>query len=300
MQELLGKPVATAILDQIQTRVDRLRAEHALSPGLAVVLVGSDPASQVYVGAKTKMCAKLGFHSEQHSLPADTSQEDVLALVQRLNDDPAIHGILVQSPTPKQIDERTVIDAIHPDKDVDCFHPRNVGKLLIGDEDGFVPCTPYGVMAILRHYGIETRGKHAVILGRSNIVGKPMAALLVRRGDRADCTVTIAHSRTQNLAELTRQADIVVAAIGRAEFVTADMIKPGAVVIDVGINRVDDPSAKRGYRLAGDVDYAGVSAHAAAITPVPGGVGPMTIAMLMYNTLMACCHLHHHPLDLDI
>ena len=300
MQDLLGKPVASAILDQVQTRVERLRAETGLTPGLAVVLVGDDPASRVYVGAKTKMCAKLGFHSVQHNLPIDTPQDEVLALVRQLNDDPAIHGILVQSPTPPQVDERTVIDTIDPDKDVDCFHPRNVGKLLIGDTDGFVPCTPYGVMAILRHYGIETRGKHAVVLGRSNIVGKPMAALLVRRGDRADCTVTIAHSRTRDLPALVRQADIIVAAIGRPEFVTGDMIKPGAVVIDVGINRIDDPSAKKGYRLVGDVDYAGAAAHAAAITPVPGGVGPMTIAMLMYNTLMACCHLHHQPMDLDI
>jgi methylenetetrahydrofolate dehydrogenase (NADP+)/methenyltetrahydrofolate cyclohydrolase len=210
-----------------------------------------------------------------------------MAEVERLNADPDVHGILVQSPPPPQIDERAVIETIDPAKDVDCFHPYNVGKLLIGDTDGFLPCTPHGVLVLLERSGAETRGKSAVVIGRSNIVGKPMAALLCRRG--VDATVTLCHSRTANLADVCRKADIIVAAIGRANFVTADMVKDGAVVVDVGINRVDDPEAKRGYRLVGDVDFAAVEPKASLITPVPGGVGPMTIAMLLRNAVIGCC-----------
>ncbi len=289
---LSGKEVSKAVAARVQAQVETLNSQHGLTPGLAVVLVGDDPASRVYVNSKAKKCLKLGIHSAKHELPADATQEDVLELVEQLNHDDAIHGILVQSPPPKQIDERAVIETIDPAKDVDCFHPVNVGRMLIGDEDGFVPCTPAGIVEILKYYKVETSGKHAVILGRSNIVGKPMAALLSRKADYANCTVTMCHSRTADLAGMCRQADILVAAIGRPEMVTADFVKDGAVVIDVGINRVDDPGAKRGYRLVGDVAFDEVSAKASAITPVPGGVGPMTIAMLMQNTVVGCCRQH--------
>ncbi len=289
---LSGKEVSKAVAARVKKQVDIISGQHNLTPGLAVVLIGNDPASQVYVNSKAKKCLQLGIHSAKHELPEDATQEDVINVVEQLNNDPAIHGILVQSPPPPQINERAVIETINPQKDVDCFHPYNVGKLLIGDADGFLPCTPAGVMEILEYYGIETSGKHAVVLGRSNIVGKPMAILLSRKAKHANCTVTLCHSRTADLPSVTRQGDILVAAIGRAEIVTADMVKEGAVVIDVGINRVDDPEAKRGYRLVGDVAYEEVSAKASAITPVPGGVGPMTIAMLMQNTIIACCLQH--------
>lgn len=284
-----GKEVSGAVFKRVAAQVDALKDEHSLTPGLAVVLVGKDPASQVYVNMKAKRCKKYGLYSEKHELQEDAAQEDVIGLVERLNNDPGIHGILVQSPPPPHIDERAVIETINPSKDVDCFHPVNVGKMLIGDTDGFVPCTPAGVMEMLKYYSIDTQGKNAVVLGRSNIVGKPMAVLLSRKGDNANCTVTICHSRTKDLAGICREADILVAAIGRAEMVTSDMVKDGVVVIDVGINRIDDPQAKRGYRLVGDVAYDEVSAKASAITPVPGGVGPMTIAMLLQNTIIACC-----------
>ena len=295
-----GKEVAQSVFDKLTTIVSDLKAKHDVQPGLAVVLIGNDPASEVYVGMKGKRCEKLNIYSEKHVMPADSTQEDVMKMVEQLNNNPKIHGILVQSPPPPQIDERAVIDAISPDKDVDCFHPYNVGKMAIGDDDGFFPCTPYGCMMLLKYYGIETSGKHAVVIGRSNIVGKPMSMLLGRKGSNANCTVTVCHSRTQNMPALTAQADILVAAIGKANFVTADMVKDGAVVVDVGINRLDDPTAKRGYRLVGDVDYEAVSKKASYITPVPGGVGPMTIAVLMTNAVKACCRLNKLPFEFDL
>jgi len=258
-----------------------------VTPGLAVVLVGDDPASAVYVRSKGRACEEAGMHSVTIRLPAETSQDELLDHVDRLNADPAIHGILVQMPLPKHMRPDAVIRRISPAKDVDGFHPVNVGKLLIGERDGFAPCTPAGVQELLVRSGVETRGADCVIVGRSNIVGKPMAALMVQQGAGADATVTVCHSRTRDLTAHTRRADILVAAIGRARFVTADMVKPGAVVIDVGVNRVDEPRAKNGYILAGDVDFAPVSQVASLITPVPGGVGPMTIAMLLRNTVKA-------------
>jgi methylenetetrahydrofolate dehydrogenase (NADP+)/methenyltetrahydrofolate cyclohydrolase len=283
-----GKRISEQVHAETAAAAAALLARTGARPGIAVVLVGEDPASQVYVGSKEKKAKELGFHSLKIVLPASASQAELLAVIARLNADPLIHGILVQSPVPKQIDEKTVILAIDPAKDVDCFHPYNVGKLLIGDTDGFLPCTPWGVMELLRRSGIDPAGKHAVVIGRSTIVGKPMLALLMQKAAGADATVTVCHSRTPDIASFTRQADLVVAAIGKANFLTADMIKPGAVVVDVGINRIADPSAKSGFRLVGDVSYAEVAAKASAITPVPGGVGPMTIAMLMRNTLRAC------------
>ena len=283
-----GNATAKQVNQETAAEVERLKSMHGLTPGLAVVIVGDDPASQVYVGMKEKRANELGLLSRKIVLAAETTQDELLAVVDQLNADPAIHGILVQSPPPPHIDEKDITLRINPAKDVDCFHPYNVGKMLIGDTDGFFPCTPYGVMVLLERHGIDPAGKHAVVIGRSNIVGKPMAALLVQKAKGANATVTICHSRTPDIAEQARQADILIAAIGKANFVTADMVKPGAVVIDVGINRVDDPAAKRGYRLVGDVDYDAVAAKAAWITPVPGGVGPMTIAMLMQNAVKAC------------
>ena len=253
-------------------------------PGLAVILVGDDPASQVYVRNKGKKCEELGMRSETIVLPAETSEEELLSRIDALNKDPAIHGFLVQLPLPKHIDEDKVIQAIDPDKDVDGFHPVNVGNMLIG-KPGFLPATPAGVQQMLIRSGIETAGKHVVVVGRSNIVGKPKASLMVQRG--ADATVTVVHSRTKDLASITRQADILIVAIGKARFITADMVKDGAVVIDVGTNRIEDPTHPKGSRLVGDVDFDEVSKKASAITPVPGGVGPMTICMLMANTVKA-------------
>ncbi|HET7458273.1 MAG TPA: bifunctional methylenetetrahydrofolate dehydrogenase/methenyltetrahydrofolate cyclohydrolase FolD [Gemmatimonadaceae bacterium] len=278
----------TSIAREIRAEVARDTAElvgRGVQPGLAVVLVGDDPASAVYVRSKGRACEEAGMHSVTIRLPATTSHGELADRVDRLNADPAIHGILVQMPLPKQIDAEAIVRRIRPEKDVDGFHPVNVGKLLIGERDGFAPCTPAGVMELLRRSGVETRGAEAVIVGRSNIVGKPMASLLIQPG--TDATVTVCHSRTRDLAAHTRRADILIAAIGRARFITADMVKPGAVVIDVGINRVEDASAKSGYRLAGDVDFDAVSQVASLITPVPGGVGPMTIAMLLANTVRA-------------
>ena len=283
-----GKKVAAEVNLETAAAARALMADHDLQPGLTVVIVGSDPASKVYVGMKEKRAQELGFLSRKVELPESTLQAELLAVIDELNADPSVHGILVQSPPPPQIDEREVTLRIDPAKDVDCFHPVNVGKMLIGDRDGFFPCTPYGVMVLLERHGIDPCGKHAVVLGRSNIVGKPMMALLSQKAAGANATVTVCHSRTPNITELCRQADIVIAAIGKPEFVTADMVKPGAVVVDVGINRVDDPTAKRGYRLVGDVAFDQVAAKASWITPVPGGVGPMTIAMLMQNTVKAC------------
>lgn len=284
-----GKAVAAAVLDEVRAETAALKAR-GITPGLAVVLVGEDPASKVYVGAKDRTCQELGLHSKKITLPAETTQAELIAVVQELNADPLIHGILVQSPPPKHIDEEAVIRAIDPRKDVDGFHPENVAKLVLEDPSGFVPCTPAGCMRLLTAAGVETNGAEAVVIGRSMIVGKPMAMLLVAKNSNA--TVTIAHSRSKDLPAICRRADIVVAAVGRPDMVKADWIKPGAVVIDVGINRVDDESKKSGYRLTGDVDYADVAHKCSAITPVPGGVGPMTIAMLMKNTLQAARQLH--------
>ncbi|MCH5284266.1 MAG: bifunctional methylenetetrahydrofolate dehydrogenase/methenyltetrahydrofolate cyclohydrolase FolD [Akkermansiaceae bacterium] len=283
-----GKEVASRVREGLKQEIAALtQAGH--TPGLAVVLVGEDPASQVYVNSKVKACEELGIYSQKWALPAETSQEELVELIHRLNADPRIHGILVQSPPPPHIDEEAVILNIDPRKDVDGFHPVNVAKLVLEDATGFVPCTPLGCMELLKAYNIPTQGKHAVVIGRSMIVGKPMAHLLVSK--QANATVTIAHSRTADLPALCRTADIIVAAVGRPEMVKADFVKPGAVVLDVGINRVEDATRPRGYRIVGDVDYAGVSEKCSAITPVPGGVGPMTIAMLMANTVKACRQL---------
>lgn len=285
MQIIDGKQVASQVLEEVERDIARLR-EQRITPGLAVVLVGDDPASQVYVNSKVKKCAELGMNSRKIVLPSDASQDELLQVVRELNADPAVHGILVQSPPPTHIDEAAVVLEINPAKDVDGFHPENVAKLVLEDETGFVPCTPLGCMRLLKAAGIETAGANAVVIGRSMIVGKPMAHLLMSK--QANATVTVAHSRTKNLPELCRSADIIVAAIGRPAFVTADFVKDGAVVVDVGINRVEDASAKRGYRIVGDVAYDEVAPKCRAITPVPGGVGPMTIAMLMANTVKAC------------
>jgi methylenetetrahydrofolate dehydrogenase (NADP+)/methenyltetrahydrofolate cyclohydrolase len=279
-----GKSVAAAVLDECRAEVEALKSR-GTTPGLAVVLVGDDPASHVYVGSKVRTCGELGIFSRKIELPASTTQDELLKVVRDLNADPAIHGILVQSPPPKHINEEEIIRAIDPRKDVDGFHPENVAKLALEDPTGFVPCTPAGCMKLLEVAGIETNGAEAVVVGRSMIVGKPMALLLVSK--KSNATVTIAHSRSRDLPAICRRADILVAAVGRPEMVKADWVKPGAVVIDVGINRVADPSKKSGYRLTGDVAFEEVAPLCSAITPVPGGVGPMTIAMLMKNTLQA-------------
>jgi methylenetetrahydrofolate dehydrogenase (NADP+)/methenyltetrahydrofolate cyclohydrolase len=279
---LKGKPVAEHVYQNVAAGLEILKSRNIL-PKLTVILVGNDPASKVYVGRKEKTSKKLGMDSETIFLPEDTPESRLLEIIDRLNADPAVHGILVQLPLPKHIDEHKVIMHINPDKDVDCFHPRNVG-LLVSGRPYILPCTPAGIMEIFKYYHISLSGKHAVVIGRSNIVGKPMANLLVQKNDLANATVTIVHSRTKDLAEHTRRADVIIAAMGRAHFVQPDMIKEGAVIIDVGINRVDADNEK-GYRLVGDVDFENVLPKVQAITPVPGGVGPMTIAMLMLNTL---------------
>ena len=280
-----GKETAARCLAETAQRIAGLRAR-GITPGLAVVLVGENPASQAYVRSKDKTCRELGMHSRKIELPADTSQDRLLDVVAELNADPAIHGILVQSPPPPQIDESEIVKAIDPRKDVDGFHPLNVAALAMEDPSALVPCTPLGCMELLRAHDIATAGARAVVVGRSLIVGKPMALLLMAKG--ADATVTVAHSRTKDLAAVTREADIVIAAIGRPHFLGSAHIREGAVVIDVGINRVEDPTSPRGYRLVGDVDFDAVAPKCRAITPVPGGVGPMTIAMLMANTVRAC------------
>lgn len=280
-----GKKTSGIILEELRGEVAALRAK-GIQPGLAVVLVGEDPASQVYVRSKRKTCADLGIASFSHDLPANATEKRLLALIAKLNADPKVHGILVQVPLPKHMDEQRVLNALSPDKDVDGFHPVNVGRLLNGEE-AFVSCTPAGCQELLVRWGYDPAGKHVVIVGRSNIVGKPLAALLMQKAKGANATVTVCHSRTKNLAALTRQADILVAAIGVPEFVTARMVREGAVVIDVGVNRIPDATKKSGARLVGDVAFAGVAKKARAITPVPGGVGPMTIAMLMRNTVLA-------------
>jgi methylenetetrahydrofolate dehydrogenase (NADP+) / methenyltetrahydrofolate cyclohydrolase len=281
-----GVALAKKVRDEVATDVAALRARGVV-PNLTVVLVGDDPASAVYVGGKEKASREAGMAGGTIKLPAATTEAELLALVERLNRDDAVHGILVQMPLPKHIDPDTVINHILPEKDVDGFHPVNVGKLLIGHTDGFVPCTAAGVQLLLAEYGVRTVGAECVVVGRSTIVGKPMAALMVQSGPVADATVTVCHSRTRDLGEHTRRADILIVAAGRARLVTADMVKPGAVVIDVGMNRIDDPTAKSGTRLVGDVDFEGVRQVASLITPVPRGVGPMTIAMLLRNTVRA-------------
>jgi methylenetetrahydrofolate dehydrogenase (NADP+) / methenyltetrahydrofolate cyclohydrolase len=279
-----GVAIGKEIRAEVAAEVAKL-AEKGIKPGLAVVLVGENPASQVYVRAKGRACEEAGMKSVTITLPAETGEAEVLATVDRLNDDPTIHGMLVQLPLPKHINSDKVIHRISPAKDVDGFHPVNVGKLVLGDKTGFRPATPYGVQQMLIRSGIETKGAGVVVVGRSAIVGKPMANLLIQDGPGGNATVTVCHSRSRDLPAITRGADILVVAIGKPEFVTGGMVKPGAVVIDVGINRVDDASLPRGYRLCGDVKYAEAAEVASAITPVPGGVGPMTIAMLLINTL---------------
>jgi methylenetetrahydrofolate dehydrogenase (NADP+)/methenyltetrahydrofolate cyclohydrolase len=282
-----GTAVAEKVLAECQAEIAAFKAR-GITPGLAVVLIGDDPASRAYVRSKDKKCKDLGLHSVKHELPASTTQAELIALVQQLNADPAIHGILVQSPPPKHIDEAEIVRTIDPAKDVDGFHPVNVAKLALEDPTGFVPCTPLGCQRLLIDAGIETAGAHAVVIGRSMIVGKPMALLLMAKGPGGDATVTVTHSRTRDLGSITRQADIIIAAIGRPEFLKAEHVKEGAVVIDVGINRVEAPGTEKGYKLVGDVAFDEVAPKCRAITPVPGGVGPMTIAMLMANTIASC------------
>jgi len=280
-----GNEISSAIYGELRERIASLKSK-GVTPGLAVLLVGEDPASQVYVRMKGKKCEELGMHSVTIVLPADTSEDELLRKVGELNGDPKIHGFLVQLPLPKHIDEDKVINSIDPKKDVDGFHPSNVGSMLIG-KPLFLPATPAGVQQMLIRSNVQTAGKHVVIVGRSNIVGKPMAAMLVQKGSDADATITVVHSRTKDLGEHTKRADILIVAIGKARFITKDMVKEGAVVIDVGTNRIDDPTSEKGSRLVGDVDFDDVKDIASAITPVPGGVGPMTICMLMSNTVKA-------------
>jgi len=285
-----GRAIAEKVYVDLCREIAELK-EKDVTPGLAVVLVGDDPASRAYVRSKDKMCRELGLHSLKLELPASTTQTELLSRVEELNADSAIHGILVQSPPPAHIDETAIVRALDPRKDVDGFHPENVAKLVLDDSSGFVPCTPLGVQRLLIESKININGAHVVVLGRSMIVGKPLALLLMQKNEKANATVTVVHSRSRDLAEITRTADIIIAAIGRAGFVQADHVREGAVVIDVGINRVEDAASERGYRLVGDVAFDEVSKKASAITPVPGGVGPMTIAMLISNTVKAARQL---------
>ncbi len=280
-----GKVVAQSVLDRLQPRIEALAAR-GIKPGLAAVLVGDDPASATYVRSKAKKCEEIGLYSEVITRPAGITQEELNGIVADLNSSAKIHGILVQSPLPRHLDEMAITLAIRPEKDVDGFHPYNVGMMLLG-YPRLLPCTPHGVVKLLEYYQLDPAGKQVVVVGRSNIVGKPLAAMLVQKAQWANATVTVAHSRTKNLAEITRQADFVVAAIGHPNTITGDMVKEGAVVIDVGVNRVEDASKKSGYRLVGDCDFEACARKASWITPVPGGVGPMTIALLMSNTVSA-------------
>ncbi|HUI06708.1 MAG TPA: bifunctional methylenetetrahydrofolate dehydrogenase/methenyltetrahydrofolate cyclohydrolase FolD [Verrucomicrobiae bacterium] len=282
-----GKAIAEQINAETAAEIARLKSEKRPTPGLATILVGDNPASASYVAMKDKMCARLGLHSERINLPASTSQGELLAIIDDLNFKREIHGILVQSPLPKQISEDTIFSAVDPGKDVDGFHPLNVGKLALGDPTGFVPCTPAGVHELLIRSGVKLDGAHVVVLGRSRIVGRPLSLILSQKAPNANATVTVCHSRSKNLVEICRSADVLIAAIGSPRFVKADMVRESAVVIDVGINRVDDKTEEKGYRLVGDVDFEAVAAKASLITPVPGGVGPMTIALLMRNTVRA-------------
>ncbi len=278
-----GKQVAADMRAELKAEVAKLK-EQGIVPGLGVILVGEDPASKSYVTAKERTCEEIGIYSDDNRLPADTSQEDLIALVKKMNADPKINGILVQLPLPKGLNEAEVLLTIDPDKDVDGFHPMNVGKMVVG-EKGFLPCTPHGVIQLLVRSGVTIEGANVVIVGRSNIVGKPLANMLIQKQPNRNATVTVCHTRTKDLAHQTKQADIVIAAAGRPNTVTADMVKEGVVVIDVGVNRVEDATKKRGYRLVGDVDFEAVKEKASFITPVPGGVGPMTITMLLFNTV---------------
>jgi methylenetetrahydrofolate dehydrogenase (NADP+)/methenyltetrahydrofolate cyclohydrolase len=281
-----GRAIAARVYVDLRREIAELKAK-GVTPGLAVILVGDNPASRTYVRSKDKMCRELGLHSVKLELPASTTQADLLARVEELDRDTGIHGILVQSPPPEHIDEAAIVRALDPRKDVDGFHRENVAKLVLDDPSGFVPCTPLGVRRLLLESNIDINGAHVVVIGRSMIVGKPLALLLMQKNRNGNATVTVVHSRSRDLAEITRSADIVIAAIGSAEFVKADHVREGAVVIDVGVNRVKDTTSERGYRLVGDVAFDEVSKKASAITPVPGGVGPMTIAMLMANTVKA-------------
>lgn len=286
MQLIDGKKLSQTIKEELAVEVQQIKTAGGKTPHLAAVLVGEDPASQVYVRNKVKSCEKCGFHSTMVRRGAETTEAELLEIVKELNNNPDIDGFIVQLPLPKHIDDEKIILAIDPKKDVDGFHPVNFGRMAQG-LPAYLPATPHGIMIMLERYGIETEGKHAVVVGRSNIVGTPMSILLSRKGNPGNCTVTLTHSRTKNLAEEIKRADIVIAAIGLPEFVTADMIKEGAVVIDVGINRVEDVTAKRGYRLKGDVAFDAIAAKCSYITPVPGGVGPMTVTSLLLNTLKA-------------
>ena len=282
-----GKQTSADIKVEIAAAVSKIKDQGKRAPHLAAILVGTNGASMTYVGAKVKACELVGFESTLIDLPEETTEETLLAQIHSLNDNPAIDGFIVQLPLPKHINEQNVLMAVHPDKDVDGFHPTNVGRMTL-DLPTFLPATPYGIMELLERYKVPTSGKQVVVIGRSHIVGRPMSILMSQKRPAGDATVTIAHSRTANLSELTLKADIVVAALGIPEFLTAEMVKPGAVIIDVGITRVPDESKKRGYRIAGDVHFESVAKKASHITPVPGGVGPMTIAMLLKNTLLAC------------
>lgn len=278
-----GKAIAQEMQDEMKGDVEKL-VEKGVTPCLEVILIGENPASKVYVRNKERACERIGILSETHRLPEDTTEEEILRLINEFNNDPKVHGILVQLPLPDHVNEEAVINAIDPDKDVDGFHPVNVGKMVIGTP-GFLPCTPHGIQKLLVRSGIETKGKHVVIVGRSNIVGKPVANILLQKKEGANAVVTVVHTAAPDMSIYTKQADILIVATGRPELFTADMVKDGVVVIDVGINRVDDPTRERGYRLTGDVDFEGVSKKASYITPVPGGVGPMTITMLLSNTI---------------
>lgn len=282
-----GNLISAQVNEETRQEVAIITSKGLPPPCLAVILVGDNPASQVYVSKKMKKCEELGIISKQVLLPQSTSEEELLHIIEQLNHDDSIHGILVQSPVPKHIDEQKIIMRISPQKDVDCFHPMNTGLMLNGKFDGFLPCTPWGIITLLRKSSIQTSGKHAVILGRSNIVGKPMAVMLSSNMDFGNATVTVCHSKTPNLSNITRSADIIVVAMGKPEFLTGEMVSDGVVVIDVGINRIPDSSKKTGFRLVGDVEFDSVEKKASYITPVPGGVGPMTIAMLMKNTIRA-------------
>ena len=281
-----GNAIAAQIRTEVAADIEALKKAKGVTPGLAVVLVGENPASMSYVKSKNEAAHEIGIYSEQHNLAASVSEKELLALVEKLNRDPRIHGILVQLPLPDHVDETKVLNTIVPEKDVDGFHPVSLGRIMTG-EPGFRPCTPFGIQKLLVYSGVKIAGSHVVVVGRSNIVGKPIANMLVQKETDADATVTICHSRTKDLPSITRQGDILIAAIGRPEFVTADMVKDGAVVIDVGINRFEDKSHPKGQRLVGDVKFDEVSKKASAITPVPGGVGPMTITMLLFNTLQS-------------
>ncbi len=284
-----GKQVAKEMREELKEKVAQLK-EQGIVPGLAVILVGDDPASKSYVSAKEKACEEIGLFSDDNRLPGDISQAELMKIVEEKNNDPKIHGILVQLPLPKHLDENEVLLAIAPEKDVDGFHPVNVGKMVVG-EKAFLPCTPHGVVQLLARSGVQISGSHVVVVGRSNIVGKPVANMLLQKKENANATVTVCHTGTKDIGHFTRQADIIIAAVGRPNTITADMVKDGAAVIDVGVNRVEDATKKRGYRLVGDVDFEAVKEKASLITPVPGGVGPMTITMLLYNTVESAANM---------